>query len=127
MSKVWLITGSSRGLGRALAEAVLAAGHRLVATARNPAQLADLVERYRDRIRAVALNVTDDQVGKRRGASSLLCKWPSFGACIPGRLNGPERRVGLCGDATRAPTQGPGFRECERSSPLGPGILARKR
>ena len=41
-AKVWLITGSSRGLGRALAEAVLAAGYRLVATARNPAQLADL-------------------------------------------------------------------------------------
>ena len=62
MSKVWLITGSSRGLGRALAEAVLAAGHRLVATARNPAQLADLVERYPlIRIRAVALNVTDDR------------------------------------------------------------------
>ena len=34
MSKVWLITGSSRGIGRALAEAVLAAGNRLVATAR---------------------------------------------------------------------------------------------
>ena len=46
---------------------------------------------------------------------------------IPGRLNGPERRVGLCGDATRAPTQGPGFRECERDSPPGPGILAQKR
>jgi NAD(P)-dependent dehydrogenase (short-subunit alcohol dehydrogenase family) len=61
MSKVWLITGSSRGLGRALAEAVLAAGHRLVATARNPAHFADLVERYRDRIRAVALDVTDDR------------------------------------------------------------------
>src|ERR1700676_1814893 len=61
MSKVWLITGSSRGLGRALAEAVLATGDRLVATARNPAQLADLVERYPDRIRAVALNVTDDR------------------------------------------------------------------
>jgi NAD(P)-dependent dehydrogenase (short-subunit alcohol dehydrogenase family) len=59
MSKVWLITGSSRGLGRALAESVLAGGHRLVATARNPAQLADLVERYRDRVRAVALDVTD--------------------------------------------------------------------
>jgi len=42
MSKVWLITGSSRGLGRTLAEAVLAEGHNLVATARNPAQLADL-------------------------------------------------------------------------------------
>jgi NAD(P)-dependent dehydrogenase (short-subunit alcohol dehydrogenase family) len=59
MSKVWLITGSSRGLGRALAEAVLAGGHKLVATARDPAQLADLVERYGDQVRAVALDVTD--------------------------------------------------------------------
>jgi NAD(P)-dependent dehydrogenase (short-subunit alcohol dehydrogenase family) len=59
MTQVWLITGSSRGLGRALSEAVLAAGHKLVATARNPAQLADLVERYGDQVRAVALDVTD--------------------------------------------------------------------
>ncbi len=59
MTQVWLITGSSRGLGRALAEAVLAAGHKLIATARDPAQLADLVERYRDQVRAFALDVTD--------------------------------------------------------------------
>jgi NAD(P)-dependent dehydrogenase (short-subunit alcohol dehydrogenase family) len=59
MSKVWLITGSSRGLGRALAEAVLAEGHKLVATARDPKQLADLVERYGDQVRAVSLDVTD--------------------------------------------------------------------
>ena len=59
MTQVWLITGSSRGLGRALAEAVLAAGRELVATARNPAQLDDLVERYGDQVRAVALDVTD--------------------------------------------------------------------
>src|SRR4029077_8290907 len=61
MSKVWLITGSSRGLGRALAEAVLAAGHKLVATARNPAQVEDLVERYGDDVRAVSLDVTNEQ------------------------------------------------------------------
>ena len=59
MSQVWLITGSCRGLGRALAEAVLAGGHQLVATARNPAQLADLVDRYGHQVRAVALDVTD--------------------------------------------------------------------
>ncbi len=59
MSKVWLITGSSRGLGLALAQAVLARGHRLVATARNPADLADLVNRYGDQVRTVALDVTD--------------------------------------------------------------------
>ena len=60
-TQVWLITGSSRGLGRALAEAVLAAGHRLVATARNPKQLAELVERHGNRVRAVALDVTDER------------------------------------------------------------------
>jgi NAD(P)-dependent dehydrogenase (short-subunit alcohol dehydrogenase family) len=59
MERVWLITGSSRGLGRALAEAVLAAGDKLVATARKPAQLADLVDRHGDQVRAVALDVTD--------------------------------------------------------------------
>ena len=64
MSETWLITGSSRGLGRALAEAVLAQGHRLIATARKPEQLADLVERYGDRVRAVALDVTDESAAR---------------------------------------------------------------
>jgi len=59
MSKVWLITGSSRGLGRELAKAALAAGHRFVATARDPEDLSDLVAQYGDRVRAVALDVTD--------------------------------------------------------------------
>jgi len=59
MSQRWLITGSSRGLGRALSEAVLQAGHRLVATARDPAQLADLAARHGDAVRTVALDVTD--------------------------------------------------------------------
>ncbi|HWD80517.1 MAG TPA: oxidoreductase [Kribbella sp.] len=59
MTKIWLITGSSRGLGRALTEAVLAAGDRVVATARKPEQLDDLVTKYGDQLRAVALDVTD--------------------------------------------------------------------
>ncbi|MEW2145195.1 oxidoreductase [Micromonospora vinacea] len=59
MPRVWLITGCSRGLGRALAEAVLADGDHLVATARNPAQLDDLIDRHGDQVRAVALDVTD--------------------------------------------------------------------
>jgi NAD(P)-dependent dehydrogenase (short-subunit alcohol dehydrogenase family) len=59
-SKTWLITGSSRGLGRAFAEGALEAGHRVVATARNPLQLNDLVSRYGDRVRAVALDVTNE-------------------------------------------------------------------
>ena len=72
---VWLITGSSRGLGRALAEAVLAAGHNLVATARDPKQLSDLVERYRDQVRAVALDVTDE----RAAAAAMQSAVDAFG------------------------------------------------
>jgi NAD(P)-dependent dehydrogenase (short-subunit alcohol dehydrogenase family) len=57
--KVWLVTGSSRGLGRDIVEAALAHGDRVVATARRPEQLADLVERYGERVRALALDVAD--------------------------------------------------------------------
>lgn len=59
MTKRWLITGGSRGLGRALCEAVLEAGDRLVATARNPADLAPLAERFGDAVRIAPLDVTD--------------------------------------------------------------------
>ncbi|AZN41403.1 oxidoreductase [Paenibacillus albus] len=56
-SKVWLITGSSRGFGRSLAEAVLANGDRLIATARKTEQIADLKQRYGDRVQLVQLDV----------------------------------------------------------------------
>ncbi|MEK3721416.1 oxidoreductase [Paenibacillus sp. FSL H8-0034] len=61
MSKVWLITGSSRGLGRSIAEAVLAHGDQLIATARKTEQLADLVAQYGDQVRAVTLDVTSPE------------------------------------------------------------------
>ena len=56
---VWFITGSSRGFGRALVESALAAGHEVVATARQPEQLAEMVEAHPDALAAVALDVTD--------------------------------------------------------------------
>jgi NAD(P)-dependent dehydrogenase (short-subunit alcohol dehydrogenase family) len=61
MSKVWLITGSSRGLGRSLTETVLAEGDKVVATARDPDQLADLVKRYGSHVCVIALDVTDER------------------------------------------------------------------
>src|SRR5262252_7738459 len=61
MSKVWLVTGSASGLGRNIAEAVLACGDRLVATARDPRRLNDLVEKYGDKIRTAVLDVVDEQ------------------------------------------------------------------
>jgi NAD(P)-dependent dehydrogenase (short-subunit alcohol dehydrogenase family) len=59
MSQVFFLTGSSRGLGRQIAEAALEAGHRLVATARRPETLADLKDRYGDQVLTLALDVTD--------------------------------------------------------------------
>ncbi len=56
---VWLITGSSRGIGRAIAEVVLAAGERAVLTARNPASVEDIVERYKGRAIALPLDVRE--------------------------------------------------------------------
>ncbi|RKE23613.1 oxidoreductase [Streptomyces sp. TLI_171] len=59
MTGTWLITGASRGFGRSLTAAVLEAGDRVVATARRPESLDDLVARYGERIAAVPLDVTD--------------------------------------------------------------------
>ena len=64
MNKVWLVTGSASGLGRNIAEAVLESGDRLVATARDPKRLDDLVEKYGDRVRAVPLDVTDESAAQ---------------------------------------------------------------
>jgi len=55
--KVWFITGTSSGFGRALAVAVLAKGERVVATARKPEVLQDLIEKYPETARAVKLDV----------------------------------------------------------------------
>ncbi|GAP96826.1 oxidoreductase [Leptolyngbya sp. NIES-2104] len=60
-TKVWLITGSSSGFGRSLVEAVLKKGDRVVATARKPEQLDDLVQQYPETIHPVRLDVTNPQ------------------------------------------------------------------
>ncbi|MBM7790106.1 SDR family NAD(P)-dependent oxidoreductase [Tenggerimyces flavus] len=59
MSKVWFVTGSSRGLGRALVKVALEAGDRVAATARNPERLRDLLDKYGDAVLALRLDVTD--------------------------------------------------------------------
>jgi len=70
-TKVWLITGSTRGLGRALAEAVLAAGHKLVATGRDPGKLMDLEARYGDQVRAISLDVTSEHAATNAVAEAI--------------------------------------------------------
>jgi NAD(P)-dependent dehydrogenase (short-subunit alcohol dehydrogenase family) len=64
MSQVWLITGSSRGLGRAFTEAALETGHRVLATARNSGQLIDIATKYGESVRTVSLDVTNEAQAK---------------------------------------------------------------
>lgn len=59
MSQTWFITGSSRGFGRALVLAALRAGDRVIATARRPEQLDEVVTEFGDSILPLALDVTD--------------------------------------------------------------------
>ncbi|MCT1356035.1 SDR family NAD(P)-dependent oxidoreductase [Gordonia hongkongensis] len=60
-SRVWFITGASRGLGRAFTEAALAAGDEVVAVARNIEPLASLATRHPDQLHPLSLDVTDRQ------------------------------------------------------------------
>ena len=62
--QVWLVTGSSRGLGRAFAEAALEAGHHVVATARNSEHLVDIARTFGESVRTVSLDVTNEAQAK---------------------------------------------------------------
>src|SRR6267154_1285247 len=64
MDKVWLVTGSANGLVRNIAEAVLESGDRLVATARDPGRLDDLVRKFGERVRTAPLDVTDESAAQ---------------------------------------------------------------
>ena len=81
MRKIWLVTGSASALGLNIAEAVLTSGDRLVATARDPRRLEDLVEKYGDQVRTASLDVADEdaahaavRVGGGRVRTSRCCR-----------------------------------------------------
>jgi NAD(P)-dependent dehydrogenase (short-subunit alcohol dehydrogenase family) len=71
MARTWLITGCSRGLGRALAHAVIQSGDQLVATARDPETLADLLTIDGDRIITWRLDITDFAAAERAMAAAV--------------------------------------------------------
>ena len=58
MTQTWIVTGSSVGLGRAIVEAALSAGHNVVATARSPRTLDEFAARFPDSLLAHRLDVT---------------------------------------------------------------------
>jgi NAD(P)-dependent dehydrogenase (short-subunit alcohol dehydrogenase family) len=74
-SKVWFITGTSKGFGRVWTEAALARGDRVAATARDVKALAPLVERYGDQVSAITLHVTD----KAAVAAAITAAHTRFG------------------------------------------------
>ena len=59
MKRVWLVTGANSGFGQAIVEAAIAAGDVVVATARRPSVLDDLVGRYPGQVDSALLDVTD--------------------------------------------------------------------
>jgi NAD(P)-dependent dehydrogenase (short-subunit alcohol dehydrogenase family) len=60
MKKVWLVTGSAHGLGRDVVEAALTAGNQVVAICRRPEELAEVVARYGENVRAVKHDVVNE-------------------------------------------------------------------
>jgi NAD(P)-dependent dehydrogenase (short-subunit alcohol dehydrogenase family) len=64
MNKVWLITGANSGFGRAFTDAAVAAGDFVVAAARRPDTLAELVAAHPEQVEAVQLDVTDQAAGR---------------------------------------------------------------
>ncbi len=87
-NRVWLITGANSGFGRAIAEAALAAGDTVVAAARRPDTLADLVAAAPDRVTPLRLDITDhgriaaavDEVLTRHGRVDVLVNNAGRGA-----------------------------------------------
>ncbi|TCC92387.1 SDR family NAD(P)-dependent oxidoreductase [Pedobacter frigiditerrae] len=73
MEKVWFITGSSRGLGRSLTEAVLAIGDKVAATARNTDSLIDLKNKYPGQVYVIKLDVTDYPAVHKAIADTIAC------------------------------------------------------
>jgi NAD(P)-dependent dehydrogenase (short-subunit alcohol dehydrogenase family) len=64
-TQTWIVTGASKGFGRALAEAALAAGDRVVAAVRNPGSVADLVAAAPDRCAVMRFDVRDTAQAER--------------------------------------------------------------
>lgn len=59
MSKVWFVTGASKGFGREFVNGALKNGDKVAATARDPRTLSDLVEEYGAAVLPLQLDVTD--------------------------------------------------------------------
>jgi NAD(P)-dependent dehydrogenase (short-subunit alcohol dehydrogenase family) len=91
MDRIWFVTGSSRGFGRAIVEAALVRGDRVVATARKPDQLDDLAKAFGDHVVPLELDVTDpaaarsavDAAVKAFGSLDIVVNNAGYAASAP--------------------------------------------
>jgi NAD(P)-dependent dehydrogenase (short-subunit alcohol dehydrogenase family) len=91
MDRIWFVTGSSRGFGRAIVEAALVRGDRVVATARKPDQLDDLAKAFGDHVVLLELDVTDpaaarsavDAAVKAFGSLDIVVNNAGYAASAP--------------------------------------------
>jgi NAD(P)-dependent dehydrogenase (short-subunit alcohol dehydrogenase family) len=91
--RVWFITGAATGLGRALSDHVLAAGERVIATARGVDRLADVATAGPRRARTLELDITDADAVR----SVVAEAWTAFGRV--------DYVVNNAGSAYRAPLE----------------------
>jgi NAD(P)-dependent dehydrogenase (short-subunit alcohol dehydrogenase family) len=85
--RTWFITGASRGFGRSFAQAALAAGDRVAATARDTSALEQLVSEHGDAVVPIELDVTDHdaafaavaQAHKRLGRLDVVVNNAGYG------------------------------------------------
>jgi len=98
-TKVWFITGSSKGFGHIWAEAALARGDRVAATARNTDTVKDLVDAYGDNVLPIALDVTDkaavdaavNRATTTSAASTSSSTTPASASSAPSRRSARRR------------------------------------
>ena len=112
MSKVWFITGASKGFGREWAEAALERGDSVAATARRTETLDALVATYGDRVLPLRLDVTDREAGRALEQAEAAAKSERFAL---GEAKRADREAANARDAaTRA--EGAARKEAERAA-----------
>lgn len=87
MNKVWLITGTSTGFGRDLAEAALEAGDLVAATARKPETLSALQDKHGDSVLPLRLDVTDSG-SIAQAVQAVQAKWGRIDVLVNNASNG---------------------------------------
>jgi NAD(P)-dependent dehydrogenase (short-subunit alcohol dehydrogenase family) len=71
MSKIWLVTGVSRGLGREITRAALDAGETVIASARSANAVRDAFSGEHDRLHPLSLDITDAEAANRVAAETV--------------------------------------------------------